>query len=145
MNTCTFMIPGEPRGKERPRFARRGGHVSTYTPPKTEAYEQLVQLSFSQQCRPFFCAQGLPLSVYINAYYGIPKNISKKTRMQMLSGEIKPTKKPDLDNVAKAVCDALNKLAYHDDSQINRMHLEKGFSETPHIDVILCYQEENHA
>lgn len=71
----------------------------------------------------------------IHAYYPIPKSTSKKNREMMIDGFLLPTKKPDLDNVAKVVCDALNGIAYHDDTQICRLALYKHYGETPRVEV----------
>lgn len=49
----------------------------------------------------------------------------------MLNGEILPTKKPDSDNIIKIILDALNGIAYHDDSQICSIHFEKKYAEIP--------------
>lgn len=55
----------------------------------------------------------------------------------MVSGNIRPTHKPDFDNVTKAVCDALNGIAYSDDSQIVDAMERKFYSEQPRIEVII--------
>lgn len=71
------------------------------------------------------------------AYYGIAKSDSKKKRAAKLANEIRPTKKPDLDNVFKAIADGLNNIAYHDDSQIVGCSVEKYFSEEPRVEVTI--------
>ena len=53
----------------------------------------------------------------------------------MLSGIIFPTKKPDLDNIAKIICDALNGFAYADDSRIVSMMINKEYGENPGVHV----------
>ena len=53
----------------------------------------------------------------------------------MIAGDIVPTKKPDFDNIQKIICDALNGVAYHDDSQIVKADIEKVYSTTPHVEV----------
>ena len=44
------VIPGEPVGKGRPKFSTFNGHAVAYTPKKTVSYENLVKLSYQQQC-----------------------------------------------------------------------------------------------
>ena len=68
--------------------------------------------------------QGVSLKMNITAYFAVPKSTSKKKRAQMLKGSIRPTKKPDADNIAKVIADSLNGLAYHDDAQL--------------VDVVVC-------
>lgn len=140
MKLLTFQIPGEPTGKGRPRFRNAGKFVQTYTPAKTRSYETLVQTCFSGQCgrdaEGYFEA-GEPVYVTVYAYYGIPKSAPKKRREAMLAGEEQPTKKPDLDNVLKALLDPLIGLAFSDDSQVVGMDAIKLYSEEPHVTVIL--------
>lgn len=125
-----FTVNGAPEGKARPRVTTRG----TYTPHKTAAYEKLVQMSFRTQCPGvFFC--DAPLCVYITANFAPPPSAAKRKRSRMLSGEIRPTKKPDADNIAKAVCDALNGVAYRDDSQICRLTVSKQYAEMSAVSV----------
>lgn len=73
----------------------------------------------------------------IMAYYSIPKSAGKRARADMLSGKLRPAKKPDLDNVAKIVLDSLNGLAYQDDAAVVELVVEKFYSETPRVEVRL--------
>lgn len=80
----------------------------------------------------------------IKAYYAIPKSMTKKNRQLIEEGKLHPTKKPDLDNVAKIILDALNGIAYKDDSQVVRLHIEKEYADDdkPRVEVILRELEE---
>ena len=71
----------------------------------------------------------------IMACYGIPASKSKKIKEQMKQGILRPTKKPDMDNVIKAIADSLNNIAYHDDTQIVDCQIRKFYSEQPRIEV----------
>lgn len=132
MKQIAFTVAGEPKGKGRPRFMKNG---HTYTPKDTAVYEDLVKLEFRRQCGKVFFEKGEALKMNIVACYGVPKRISKAKRRQMLSGEILPTKKPDLDNVIKIIADSLNKIAYDDDAQIAEVKAQKYYSETPCVMV----------
>ena len=57
----------------------------------------------------------------------------------MLNGELLPAKKPDIDNIAKTVLDALNSVAYRDDTQVVELQLRKQYSEKPRVEI---YMEE---
>ena len=131
-----FTIPGEPTGKARPKFSTFGGHVRAITPKKTVSYENFVKLAYSQAYPgrvPF--EKDVPLLVTIKAYYKMPASVSKKRREAMLEDKIRPTKKPDADNLAKAVLDALNGIAYYDDSQIVTLTVDKLYSDAPRVEV----------
>ena len=132
--TTEFVIPGEPYGKGRPRFSNAGAYTRTYTPEKTANYENLVKLSFMEQCGVRFPEDAM-LDVRIFAYYAIPKSVSKKKRQAMLERKIRPTKKPDFDNIGKIVCDSLNQVAYKDDSQIVDAMVRTFYDEAPRVVV----------
>ena len=72
----------------------------------------------------------------------IPKSASKKKRAAMLAGEIRPTKKPDMDNVVKIIADSLNNLAYYDDTQIVDCQCRKFYSENPRVEVTIINLSE---
>ena len=128
-----FTIPGEPCGKARPRVVRPNGVTTTYTPEKTANYESYVKLEFKQQCGiPFFTG---PVSMEIVAYFGTPASASKKKISSMLMGLLRPTKKPDCDNIIKIICDALNGLAYKDDAQVVYVSLCKKYATVPRVEV----------
>lgn len=136
-----FTVPGEPRGKARPRVVRtRAGRSMSYTPDRTVAYEELVRQRFRQQWPkeelPFPDKQ--PVCVFIKAHFGIPKNTSKRTRNGMEDGSVRPTKKPDVDNIVKIVLDALNGLAWHDDAQVTFLAVSKEYTgKEPFVAVTL--------
>ena len=50
---------------------------------------------------------------------------------------LRPTKKPDADNVVKIICDSLNKIAYYDDAQIVDVYFHKYYSENPRTLVVI--------
>lgn len=56
----------------------------------------------------------------------------------MLNGLIRPTKKPDMDNVVKVIADSLNQLAYRDDTQIVDCQCRKFYSDRPRVDVVIA-------
>lgn len=130
MKTVTFTVAGEPQGKARPRVTRNG----TYTPKKTRDFERLVKLSYRDQCGGMTFGDK-PLTVTVTAYMQPPKSVSKKKRAAMLAGTIYPKRKPDADNIAKAVCDALNGIAYRDDAQVSLLIVEKLYGDLPRVTV----------
>ena len=137
LKTIRFIVPGNPFGKQRHRVAMRGNYSSMYTPKETIYYENLVKISFQEAARGKRFDDEAMLDVRIIAYFGIPKSTSKKKRGMMLNKKIRPTKKPDGDNIAKSICDGLNKVAYHDDSSIVDMQVRKFYSEQPRVEVTI--------
>lgn len=137
-----FIIPGEPQGKGRPRFSSKTG--TAYTPSKTKNYETLVQTQYRRQLGNARFPDGVPLEMRIKAYCAIPKSASKVKGQKMLSGQIRPVKKPDWDNIGKIVADSLNGIAYKDDSQIVDGQVKKFFSLDPRVEVTIIYVEEDN-
>lgn len=72
----------------------------------------------------------------ITAYYQMPKTSATKA-LKMVSGEIRPVVKPDLDNVAKIVLDSLNGIAYADDKQIVELRVKKVYGSEPKVEVVI--------
>lgn len=129
----SFTILGEPKGKGRPRFNTRTGHA--ITPKDTVNYETLVHMEYLSQCKGEKFRDDAMLDMRIKAYYSIPKSASKKKHAAMVAGIIRPTKKPDMDNVVKIIADSLNKVAYRDDTQIVDCQCRKFYSENPRVEV----------
>ena len=116
-----FSVPGV-QGKSRPRFARQGMHVQTYTPDKTRAYEQAVALAYTSAGGRLIDG---PVALQLTAFQALPKRATKAQRAAAERGEIYPIRKPDLDNIIKIVLDALNGAAYTDDKQVVRLDARK--------------------
>lgn len=116
-----------------------GGFTRSYTPQGTLDYEEHVAVCAKQAGAT---PSDKPCIVTVNAFFRIPKSKSKKWRTEAEKGLLPCTKKPDCDNIGKIVCDALNKIAYIDDSQVYFLSVSKGYSVEPHIEVEISYDEE---
>lgn len=128
-----FFIEGEPQGKGRPRFATKSGKA--YTPGKTIQYERAIRAAYNYSCKGIKFEDKVPLRVDIKAFFKVPESDSKNKTNAKLKGYIRPTKKPDGDNIMKAVCDALNGLAYNDDAQIVECSISKRYAKVPYVYV----------
>lgn len=135
--TARFTVPGEPRGKGRPRYKKIGGFVKPYTPEETASYENLIKLEYERQCGGMFFGKGEPVTMTVNAYYSIPKSTSKKKANLMREGAVRPMKKPDADNVLKTIADAVNGIAYHDDLQVVEAHVNRFYGDVPRVEVTI--------
>ncbi len=133
----TFTVPGQPVGKQRPRFSRAGNHVRAYTPEKTVNYETLVRVEYERQCNGFRFSDDAQLDMRIMAWFQIPKSASKKRRQAMEERRVRPTTKPDSTNIAKAIEDGLNGVAYHDDAQIVDTMIRRFYGAEPRVVVTI--------
>ena len=120
-----FEVPGKVIGKGRPRLNSYTGIV--YTPTKTKDYESLVEQYFLLKYPRFKILEGR-IKVSIIAYFSIQKATKKSDINEMLDNNISPTKKPDIDNIVKAVLDSMNKFAFKDDNQITKLEVEKKYA-----------------
>lgn len=131
-----FTVPGEPQGKGRPIASTVTGNVKMRTPEDTVSYENSIAMEYKRQCKyRFEDKEALHMSV--TAIYTIPKRISKTKRKQMADDIIRPTKKPDVDNVLKVIADSLNGIAYRDDAQIVSVLLNKFYGEKPGLIIVI--------
>jgi len=136
LTPITFTIPGNPVGKGRPRATTINGMARMYTPKKTASYETLVVMAYTT-------AGGTklegPLAMCLTATFEMPLSWSMKKRREH---DGKPcTKKPDGDNVLKIVADALNGIAYHDDSAIVDAYVSKRWGQDGSVFVTLRKSE----
>lgn len=141
MTAITFFLPGPPKGKGRPRATSRGGHVRLYTDDQTVAYENRIENAAVRELggRPGFDG---PCSIYLRAVFPIPKSASKAAKAAMAAGEVEPGKKPDLDNILKAVLDGLNHVAFTDDALVTSIRAVKVYGELPGVFVSLTSAKE---
>lgn len=137
MRIASFQVPGKPQGKARARTYHNKalGHSVTYTPEKDMLYENFIKNQYLNACTNIFFEKGTPVSMQIVARFVPPKSVSKKRTQQMLEGKELPLKKPDVDNIVKVVADALNGVAYHDDTQIASVTAKKVYSALEGLDV----------
>lgn len=156
MKPFTLTINIAPRGKERPRarIARsRAGKqwVSVYTPAETRKYEEAIALQARQAMRGVEVFDGA-ITVLIDAVFVPPTSWSNAKWSRAVTGIIRPTGKPDYDNIAKAITDACNKIVFKDDSQIVDCRVRKLYGKTPciimmvrHTEPLLFEQEDEAA
>ena len=109
---CRMTMPLRPKPKERPRH--RGSFA--YTPKETKEYEEAVKHYYERDCG--LPPTDKPVMVTFIFNFAVPKSCSKKEQAVKLSGTCPYSNRPDLDNIEKAVMDALYGLAFKDDCQV---------------------------
>lgn len=136
MTEISFTVPGQPIAKGRPKFARRGNFVTAYNPAKTVNYEGLVAHSAMVEMIGKSLIAG-PISVQMDIRLQIPESWSKRKKELALSGLVAATKRPDLDNIFKALADGMNGVVFKDDCQIVQTLTTKKYAETPGVYVVV--------
>ena len=138
MKMLKIVIPGSPIGQGRPKFSTINGHAKAYDPEKSRNYKAYVRMLATQAMEDtgFEMIDG-PCAVLINAFFEVPKSKSKRFREAALLDQERPTKKPDADNIVKAIQDALNGLVYKDDAYIVHLACQKFYSDNPRVEVYI--------
>lgn len=132
-----FEVIGAPVGKRRPKFSTVHGYAQAIKPKEDVIYENLVKLSFQQAKPSDYNLFDKAVKMTISACFAIPKSFSKKKQKEALEGTIRPLTKPDADNIAKIICDALNDIAYKDDTQIIELAITKRYASEPKVKITL--------
>lgn len=137
-----FTIPGEPRGWARTRL----NNGRPFKDAKTRGYQNLVRtVAKAHGARP---VTG-PVRISITAHFAMPKRLTRARRQAIEFGSDYPTKKPDIDNVVKAILDALNGLAFSDDAQVVVLSARKEWAVDASVHVcihqIAAGEEEKEA
>ena len=128
-----IVLPGPPRGKGRPRFAMRGGRPSTYTDEATRSYEGALRMAGSAAMKGAAPIEGA-LRVIVCATFPVPASWSRAKREQALAGAVRPTGKPDADNLMKVI-DALNEVVWRDDAQVVEAVVAKVYGRVPSLRI----------
>ena len=122
-------LVGEPKGKGRHRYVRATGH--TYTPAGTRSYEAALRYAAQEAMAGAAPLEGA-LSLRVEAYLPIPASRPKKWKLQAAMALVRPTTKPDFDNILKTM-DALNTVVWRDDAQVVSVFFTKLYSERPRL------------
>lgn len=135
----TFVYPGHPVGKARARariVTTRSGRqfAHHYTPEATRQHEASVGWLAQQAMggRPPIAG---PVRLLVIQTFAVPASWSRKQRERALAGAVRPTVKPDWDNLGKLVADALNGIVYGDDKQVASATVEKWYGPVPECEV----------
>jgi Holliday junction resolvase RusA-like endonuclease len=134
-----LTIQGKPIPKKRPRFARQGKFVRTYSDQADDV--KATQLIIKTQLKGVESLTGA-VNLYAWFYMPIPQSTSNRRRSAMISGDIHHTKKPDLDNLVKFISDCLNGLAFQDDSQVVNINAVKLYGEEPRTEIQITEVED---
>lgn len=135
-NKIKFEVKGKVKAKQSVKFTHSG---IKYTPSDIKEYSNWVKLSFINKYPAWDCKtfDNKPLKVTLDVYMPAPASWSLKKREKALTGQIRPTVKPDCDNIAKNINDSLNGIVYADDKQIVSLEINKFYSENEHVVVTI--------
>jgi len=136
----SFTIIGEPVPKGRPKFAVRGGYAIVYTPKKTRNNEKDLRA----QMLPYRPEKPLtsPVSLTFEFYFSPPKSLRKWEKELVKAEKLPKVSRPDLDNLAKQLTDAMMGIFFADDNLIYKISASKWYSDRPRIQVSISEMKE---
>lgn len=135
-----FTVYGEPKAKARHRTGRtKDGRMIQYPDPKSKKNMDDF-LTIAMQHKP---PKPLDVPVHLNviAYMQIPQSWSNKKKGLALRGLIRPTKKPDMDNLLKFIGDSLNGRFWVDDKFIVLASISKVYSDRPRWEIRIVWND----
>ncbi len=138
-----LIIEGEPVAKMAPHsrlVKTKGGKefVTHYTPKKNRQYETAVRdgAAVAWAKAPLVDVQITLLATF---YRVVPDSFSKIKRQLALDDVIRPTTKPDYDNLLKSLCDGIKGVVFHDDNLIVEATAIKRYALRPYTDVAIAW------
>lgn len=134
MNEIVFTVPGQPVAKGRARAVSISGKARLHTPQKTVQYESMVAIAAQTAMagQPLFYG---PVQLDITAVFSIPSSWPLKRQKMAANRQILPSKRPDIDNIAKAIQDGCNGVVYRDDAQVVKLIAIKQYGDIPGVYV----------
>lgn len=138
IEAIVIELRGDPRGKGRPRFrafTTKAGRsfASAYTDSATRKYEDALRYAAQKVMGSRAPIDG-PIEVIVHADFPVPSSWSQRKRDAALRGEIRPTTKPDWENIAKTL-DALNQVVFVDDKNVVDGRVIKAYSAKPALRI----------
>jgi Holliday junction resolvase RusA-like endonuclease len=143
-NRIEFSVYGKPYGQKRPRAYRKGRLLGIYSPKENVEYAQNVKESLLKVVKPKgLIYDNVPLVVEIQAFFNYPKLTKKQKALNLLRDKF-PVKKPDGDNIAKAILDGLTstEVVWTDDSYVVSLCVDKFYTTEKERVTVVIYEKE---
>ena len=148
MKELKFTVPGVCIPQSRPRAHRIGNRVIVHDAPKSISYKMDVAACAQKAIEEAGISvpidpNGYGVTVCITIRKSFTKSMPKYKRAMAEDDKIRPITKPDLDNAAKGILDALNGVLWKDDSAVTTLMVQKKFAEMDSTDVTICYEDRD--
>jgi len=137
--TVHMTVLGNVHAKESVRRNKYGGF---YMPAETKDYMNKIKLAAANHRDVMQRYKAMPVSMFIIAEFTPPKSSSMVFQIRAIDGKILYTKRPDYDNIDKIVGDALQGIAFDNDSQIFKCTTTKQYAVRDCLHITLTYHED---
>lgn len=128
MNLIRFFVEGEPKGQPRPRAFAFNGRARVFDPGTAENWKSCVAVA-AKAAGLRSAITGAPVAVTLDFYFRRPKSHYGAKGLRSVAPQ-SHIGKPDVDNLAKAVLDALSHIGvWHDDSQVDSLTVMKRWTD----------------
>lgn len=128
-----MFLDVSPTPKARPRMTKSG---NVYNTAKTRNAERDIRLLIQDEIsKKQIHITEKPVIVKIRFNYEFPTKLSRKDRLLADLDMLYKQTRPDIDNLAKLVCDSMNNLIYFDDGQVVKLVCEKRYSKREGIEL----------
>lgn len=127
----TFLYIGIPKAQPRPRFrhvqTKDGRHISmAYDPKDAAQYKDNLRAQITQQ-GPRLIERDVPIRLHIDCYLPRPRAHYNSKGLLKPNAPRYSTKKPDADNIKKAIMDSMTGIVWADDNQVADPHGPRKF------------------
>ena len=139
----SFTVNEPPVPQPRARHAVNRGHAVTYQAPKAHPIHQFKFACREQAARAMDGQPPMLGPIRLTVTFLMPRPKYMMTA-KYPNREMPPhIKRPDLDNLIKAVKDALSGVAWKDDCQVCSIIAEKAYTEKSESPCVMIVAEED--
>ena len=124
MSAVAFSVPGDPVPQPRPRVTTRGGHGHAYTPASHAIHRYRQAVAAAAKAAGATPTDRTPITLIVDLVFARPKSHYRKAGLR---DDAPVLPRADCSNVLKGIEDALNGVAWVDDSQVSRLVVEKSY------------------
>lgn len=132
MKAITFSVPGDPVPQPRARITVRGKHGHAYTPSDHKIHAYRASIAAAAKAAGADPTDAAPITLIVDLVFARPKSHYRKSGLKEDAPRLP---RPDCSNCLKGIEDALNGIAWVDDSQVGRVVVEKSYGTEPRTTV----------
>ena len=135
MDAISFEVPGDPVPQPRARISTRGGFGRAYTPANHKIHAYRAAIAAAARKAGATPTEASPLTLIVDLVFARPKSHFRKSGLREDAPRLP---RADCSNCLKGIEDALNGIAWVDDTQVGRVVVEKTWGTEGRTTVRIC-------